>query len=158
MSEGDVKKATLAALAAIPHVKALRLNSGNRGRFRGCPAGTPDILVLLPGGRCIWLELKREKRKANESNPATVEAQAKWHEAALALGHAVLRTRDAQEAAEFVIARRDAARKAAGAARGHAHLRAANRKRGAQEDGLKNKSPTTAVAGPSSRWSATRGA
>ena len=45
-----------------------RLNSGEKGRVKLCPAGTPDLLVLTRGGAVIWMEVKLpgEKPRPNQ--------------------------------------------------------------------------------------------
>jgi hypothetical protein len=46
----------------FPRAKVRRLNSGSarvkRGYLHLCPKGTPDLEVLLPGGRSVHLETK----------------------------------------------------------------------------------------------------
>jgi hypothetical protein len=65
VSETDLVRNVIAALKA-KHVWAWRANSGttvlsdgpSRRVIKGAPAGTPDILVVLPGGRLCGLECK----------------------------------------------------------------------------------------------------
>ena len=76
MTEGDLQAACLQALDRIPDIYVMRLNSGGvkaKGGmwFRGCPAGTPDLLILLPGGSCVWVELKPDKPHHNQKTIAT---------------------------------------------------------------------------------------
>lgn len=55
--------------------------------------GIPDLLVELPGGRCIWLEVKRPGRWGR------VEPhQAAWHAAARARGQRVAVVTSVEEA------------------------------------------------------------
>ena len=71
-------------LALGGRCKVLRLNAGSaKNGVRGVPAGTPDILVILQGGRCVWLEFKRDA----DQDPS--DAQIKWHKEARVLGHEV---------------------------------------------------------------------
>lgn len=69
----------------------LRLNAGKILIGKGTPheriisgveAGTPDLLVLLDGGRTVWVELKAPGKK-----PTAL--QAGWHARARKLGHQV---------------------------------------------------------------------
>lgn len=74
MSETDLVRNVLAALKA-KRVWAWRANSGamvfgqgeSRYVIKGAPAGTPDILVVLPGGRLCGLECKVGKAKQRPS-------------------------------------------------------------------------------------------
>ncbi len=84
MSEADIQRAILDALAAIGAF-AFRTNS-SRGalKVRGgyvtlCPPGTPDIYVLVPpNGLSLWLECKTMKGEERESQLAwRMKAQAK---------------------------------------------------------------------------------
>jgi VRR-NUC domain len=36
-------------------------------------AGFPDLLVLLPGGRAVWLEVKTDKGRLNPTQKARIE-------------------------------------------------------------------------------------
>jgi len=103
--EGKVLKETFAELAKIPGVIPLRLNAGLivwKGRvFHGAPKGTPDILVMLPHERCIWLEAKSEKGQLTEE-------QVKWHDRARRIDHTVVVIRSAEEAVQAVMEALDA--------------------------------------------------
>ena len=70
---------------------AIRLNSGEakRGKYRikMCPSGTPDILVLLSGGRCLWVETKDVKKDYHKEQQAN---QGDFHERLEGLGHRVV--------------------------------------------------------------------
>jgi hypothetical protein len=87
-TEAQLKSATLAALRCLPSVHVLRMNAGKRpAEYKGKTrmialgeAGTPDLLVMLPGGMCMWLELKTMVGKVSDTQRA-------WHERALQLGH-----------------------------------------------------------------------
>lgn len=68
-----------------------------QGRWvRLSPAGTPDILGIVPGsGRLIGIEVKTGKGRRNK-------AQRAWHEAALRAGALVLTVRDVRELVRLV--------------------------------------------------------
>ena len=70
---------------------AIRLNSGEakRGKYRikMCPSGTPDILVLLSGGRCLWVETKDVKKDYHKEQQVN---QLAFHLELTRLGHTVL--------------------------------------------------------------------
>lgn len=51
-----------------------------RAKACGMQAGTPDLRVLLPGGKTIWIELKLKKGKLSA-------AQQDWHYIAMLKGH-----------------------------------------------------------------------
>lgn len=106
-TEAQLKSATLAALRNIASIHVLRLQAGVMPIAAGKHArrviklgepGTPDLLVLLPFGRALWLELKTETGKVSV-------VQRAWHARALKLGHrthvcrsvdeAVMRVKDA---------------------------------------------------------------
>lgn len=78
--ETKIVAAILAWLTAA-RVWAWRANSGtivlgkgtNKRVVRGSPAGTPDILLVLPGGRLGGLEVKRPV------NGRVSESQLEWH-------------------------------------------------------------------------------
>lgn len=100
MSEAQLLRSVLDALRMLPSVcHALRLNAGatvlkvgeTRRMIRGCESGTPDILVMLDGGRCVWLECKTDKGRVTET-------QKSWHTMAAALGHRVAIARSVEDA------------------------------------------------------------
>jgi hypothetical protein len=92
-TEAALKRAVVAALKLElrGRGKVLRLNAGkivlgtgnDRRMLAGVEPGTPDLLVMLPGGRTLWLELKTETGRVTDTQRA-------WHEAAHALGHDVI--------------------------------------------------------------------
>jgi hypothetical protein len=96
-AEAELQTALLQALDRIPDIVVIRQNSGRvrvRGGFmRLAPAGTPDVQVLLPAGRVLWIELKPDKP---HHNPKTIAAQKAWRERADRMGHVVLELRDVQ--------------------------------------------------------------
>jgi hypothetical protein len=84
-TEHELQNAVLQALRAAGAL-AFRLNSGlvKRGarRIVLLPPGTPDVLAVLPGGRCVWLECKHGRGQLRPEQHA-------MHAQLLALGHAV---------------------------------------------------------------------
>ena len=68
-----------------------------QGRWvRLSPAGTPDILAILPpGGRLMGVEVKTGTGRRNK-------AQRAWHEAATRAGALVLTVRDVRELVRLV--------------------------------------------------------
>ena len=105
MSEAQLLSSVLFALRRLPHVHAMRLNSGmtvvqtgaSRRSIKGCEAGTPDILCLLRDGRCVWLELKSDRGKVSAT-------QAAWHAMAATMGHTVHVVRSIADAMKAVTA------------------------------------------------------
>ena len=101
--ESDLLRATMRALAMMPHCHALRLNagltilgSGKAARaIRGVEPGTPDVLVMLRNGRVLWIELKTSTGKLSD-------AQTAWHARARSMGHDVLVARSVQDAVDAV--------------------------------------------------------
>ncbi len=96
-----------AILRALPTlgVWCWRVNSGvtvigkkgakNRRVIRGAPAGTPDIIGALPGGRMFGLEVKTERGRVEES-------QKEWHARAEQFGVRVSVVRSVQQAMAIV--------------------------------------------------------
>lgn len=82
MTETEIQKAILRALEAKA-IFAWRVNSGSTaapgGRIRLAPAGTPDIVGILPGGKAFGIEVKKLGK-----NPT--HAQMLWGERAMGLG------------------------------------------------------------------------
>ena len=90
MSEQQIQSdiiSTLTDLGAIP----LRLNAG-RGRYnqRLLPAGTPDVLAVLRGGRCLWIEVKGR-------DGAVRDVQEQFHESLRFAGHNVIVARSVDD-------------------------------------------------------------
>lgn len=71
---------------AIPNGSVLAGNEAQRAiqmrklKATGLRPGMPDILIILPGGRCAWAELKSDKGRLSA-------AQEGWRDALVALGH-----------------------------------------------------------------------
>jgi hypothetical protein len=110
-SEGNVKAELLTALApleALGRIKVIRQQSGTLkgGRIKLGKKGTPDVQVLLPNGRSMFLELKKPdgKKGRRASGDATRIAQEAWHASALKLGHVVHIFDNATDAVHAVIA------------------------------------------------------
>ena len=69
-----------------------RMNAGGyRGRAQLHPAGTPDLLVLLPLGSVVWIEVKNDDGRLSET-------QREAHEALARQGHSVHVVRSVDEA------------------------------------------------------------
>lgn len=86
----------------LGQVHALRLNAGvlvipgqRRRVVRGVEPGTPDILVMLPGGRVVWLECKTERG-------TVTSVQHAWHARAGSMGHEVYVVRSVQDALQAI--------------------------------------------------------
>lgn len=101
--EAQLMRAVMTRLAYMDDVHAMRLNAGltilgkgaSKRAIRGCEPGTPDVLVMLPGGQVVWLELKAPKGRVSAK-------QAAWHDMARAMGHRVHVVRTVDEAMEAV--------------------------------------------------------
>lgn len=89
--EAALKRAVVAALQLIPNVHVMRMQAGvQRASYKGRERviklgepGTPDLLVLLPYGRVVWLELKAPGGLLRDTQVA-------WIEHAQKLGHHVV--------------------------------------------------------------------
>jgi hypothetical protein len=101
--ESDIQRAIVDALSVLP-VSVQRLNSG-RVRVTGgwmqlLPEGTPDLMVMMFGGRVCFIEVKRDE------NGVLSEDQARVHAEYAAMGHVVLVCWDPMTAVRFVNAER----------------------------------------------------
>lgn len=105
-TEAALKRAVISALRLElrGRGKVLRMQSGKlllpnangtKRMLSACEPGTPDLLVVLPGGRTLWIELKTEAGRITE-------AQHAWHDAAISLGHDVIVCRSVQYALQVV--------------------------------------------------------
>lgn len=92
-SESQLLRKVMEACALYGH--PMRRNSGRRGNVQMCEPGTPDIEVMLPGGRVAWLELKTPTGKARDTQKA-------WHARAARFGHVVHVVRSVDEAVAAV--------------------------------------------------------
>lgn len=72
--EHDIQTAILNYLGN-KGIKAIRVNAGryavgegkNRRMIMGAPTGTPDIIGVIPGGRALYVEVKRPGKKPRPS-------------------------------------------------------------------------------------------
>lgn len=106
MSETELSAAICKALEALGY-PVIRIHSGTiraksfddkAGRdywMRLAKKGTPDRLVMLSGGRVLWLEVKL---KAGKLSPDQVA----WHRRATRDGHKVVTVRSVSEAVAIV--------------------------------------------------------
>lgn len=101
MSETDLSRAITKALTQLGHV-VVRVHSGKvrvaiPGRVMSthwmqlADKGTPDRVVLSPGGITTWLEVKTPKGRLSPE-------QVRWHERAKKMGHRVAVVRSVAEA------------------------------------------------------------
>lgn len=99
--ETPLSKAISAALEALGHV-VIRVHSGSvqalppsgKGRpywMQLAEKGTPDRVVLSPGGKVTWIEVKT---KTGSVSPV----QRLWHERAIRFGHRVAVVRSIRDA------------------------------------------------------------
>jgi hypothetical protein len=65
----------------------IRLNSGvakvDKRTIRLCPAGTPDLMIVLPAGRVLFVEVKKDKKEKLR------DTQIILHDKLRSLGHIV---------------------------------------------------------------------
>ena len=103
-TEAQLKVAVIAALKSLfPKLHVRRENAGKMpiGKGRGRrfidvgEAGTPDLMVMLPRARVVWLELKTKVGKMSPSQVA-------WHDMADKLEHEVYVVRTVDEAVMVV--------------------------------------------------------
>lgn len=99
MSETDLSRSIAKALEALGY-PIVRIHSGKvrvaRGFMQLAAEGTPDRLVLLRGGRVIWIEVKFGKGGVLSAK------QLAWHARAAKMGHYVITVRSVREAIEAV--------------------------------------------------------
>lgn len=67
MTESELQKMIIDTLKAMGGI-VFRMNSGRSGRnnVKLCPAGTPDILAVLPH-KTLWIEVKAKGGKLRQS-------------------------------------------------------------------------------------------
>ena len=92
--EADIQRAIIVALLAMG-VECWRTNSGRKGRVVLAPAGTPDILGYLKGGRMLGIEVKKPGETMHTS-------QLDWHARASAAGVACCCVTTVRDAVAFV--------------------------------------------------------
>jgi hypothetical protein len=98
MAESAIVRSILAALQ-LRKVLAWRANAGllvlgqgaSKRVVRGAPAGTPDVIGILPGGRFFGLEVKKQTGRVRPSQHA-------WADRARELGARYQVVRSAREA------------------------------------------------------------
>ena len=104
MSESDLIRSIIQRFDWVPDMHVLRLNAGltvvqgqdgKRRAIRGVEPGTPDLMVLVQGGRVVWLEAKTARGRLSKS-------QKQWHDKARGLGHDVYVVRSVQDAEKAV--------------------------------------------------------
>ena len=61
LAEFEVRKARDVNILALPNAGHRSLRMGARMKAEGLQAGAADLLVMLPGGKVAWLELKTDK-------------------------------------------------------------------------------------------------
>lgn len=71
-------------------------NHKNMRQDLGATPGAPDLQIILPEGKTLWVEMKR--RKSGVVSPE----QKKFHEALRRLGHEVILAKGAKDAKEQV--------------------------------------------------------
>ncbi len=77
MDEHITQRSVIAAFRKLG-VYVLRINSGSPSRrYRGAPAGTSDLLVILKGGRACWIEMKKPGEKPTKEQSDFLAARAK---------------------------------------------------------------------------------
>lgn len=95
MTENDIKREIMATARAMGFI-AIRVNAGKpRHNVYGAPNGTPDVLVLMPGGRSLWVETKMPGK-----GPTGVQAD--MHKRMRDMKHAVTVSRSVEEFVESV--------------------------------------------------------
>ncbi len=91
-------------LKQLPHIKLVRINSGvtiiNRGTpqaraIHNAEAGTPDLLVVLPNARTVWMETKTVEG-------AVTDKQQAYHQWLRRSGHSVHVVRSVTQALRIV--------------------------------------------------------
>ena len=85
MTETEIQQQIITTARTMGH-KAYRMNSGkvrigNR-RITLCEPGTPDLLIVMSGGRLLWIEVKRPGERPTET-------QKKRHKELRDMGHSV---------------------------------------------------------------------
>jgi len=99
ITESDLQREIMALLRRRGLV-VLRLNSGrvklDAGRWLNlCPPGTPDLLVVLPGGASGWIECKTAAGKLSA-------VQAEFQSDLAGLGHSVLVARSPLDVVDWL--------------------------------------------------------
>jgi hypothetical protein len=89
--ESNLQKAAIEEIQARGNM-VFRMNSGYSGRrnVKLCPAGTPDLLVICPNGRTVWIELKTLTGTLRQT-------QRDFHKHLRELGHEVIVVRELKD-------------------------------------------------------------
>lgn len=93
----------LAPLEALGRCKVVPIEAGGKSpsqRGHGARKGTPDLLVLLASGVCVWFELKDLKTGRLSAD------QKKWASDVIRLGHAVYVATSVDDVMEIVLRNR----------------------------------------------------
>ena len=78
--------------AVAPHCLIVAVPNGSQRTASGRPAnavagltaGVPDLVVVIPGGRVLWVEVKSEKGRVSDAQLAFhLELQARGHDIAI---------------------------------------------------------------------------
>ena len=78
-------------VAAIPNGGSRDAREGANLKVQGVLAGMPDLVVMLPGGQTVWIEMKAPGGRVSP-------AQKDVHSRLLELGHRVIVAYSAEEA------------------------------------------------------------
>lgn len=84
-------------LFAIPNGGKRGFKTASKLKLEGVYAGTPDIQILLPNGKSVFIEMK--KQKGGKLSPAQIDFMNKSQ----SLGHAVLVANGCNEASKKFI-------------------------------------------------------
>lgn len=79
-------------VASVPNGGKRDVREAKRLKDEGAMAGIPDLFVVLPGGRMVWIELKTRK------GGRVSEAQKEVHARLETLGHVVILGKGAKDA------------------------------------------------------------
>lgn len=81
----------------VPNGARLANASRQGGRMKklGVRPGVPDLVIVLPGGRTAWVELKSDRGRLSDYQQA-------WGQTLLALGHHWCIIRDVDQLKNFI--------------------------------------------------------
>jgi hypothetical protein len=95
VTETAIQKQIIDCARAMGY-KPFRMNSGQaRNNVKLHAAGTPDLLIIMPRGRSLWVEVKRPGQ-----HPTAI--QMKRHKELRDMGHACTVCRSVEEFVEAV--------------------------------------------------------
>lgn len=102
MKESVIQRRIMLALGKRPECMVQRINSGlladphtGQRRIRTAPEGIPDLMVMIPGNRVVWIETKSRTGRPSRS-------QKRWAAAAKQRGHDVHYCRTVDQAVAAV--------------------------------------------------------